>query len=244
MDSTAAAAGAPPAPQGLLARFIGIITSPKDTFASVAAAPKWLGMLALCASATALLVGGFLATPVGQDAWLNQTVESSAAFGRPMTDQQIQGMERIAPYVGYLGAAQMLIVLPIIAIVIAGIAFAVFNAGLGGNATFKQVFSVVVHALPIGVLSQLFAMPINYFRGTLSGTANLGVLVPMLDERSFVSSFLGMIDFFLVWQVIVLAMGLAVLYRRRTQPIAISFLSVYAAIALVIAVIKSRAGGA
>jgi uncharacterized membrane-anchored protein len=42
----------------------------------------------------------------------------------------------------------------------------------------------------------------------------------------------------------VLSIGLAVLYRRRTQPIAMSLLSVYAVIAIVIAVIKSRAGGA
>jgi len=34
------------------------------------------------------------------------------------------------------------------------------------------------------------------------------------------------------------------LYRRRTQPIAISLLALYAVIALVIAVVKSRAGGA
>ena len=29
-----------------------------------------------------------------------------------------------------------------------------------------------------------------------------------------------MIDMFLIWYVLVLAIGLAVLYRRRTQPIA------------------------
>jgi uncharacterized membrane-anchored protein len=39
-------------------------------------------------------------------------------------------------------------------------------------------------------------------------------------------------------------MGLAVLYRRRTHPIAISLMLVYAVIAVVVAVVKSRAGGA
>ena len=37
-----------------------------------------------------------------------------------------------------------------------------------------------------------------------------------------------------------LAIGLGVLYQRRTQPIAISLLSVYAVIAIVIALFKSR----
>ena len=35
------------APKGLIARFIGVITSPRETFQSVAAHPKWLGMLTL-----------------------------------------------------------------------------------------------------------------------------------------------------------------------------------------------------
>jgi uncharacterized membrane-anchored protein len=48
----------------------------------------------------------------------------------------------------------------------------------------------------------------------------------------------------LLWYIVVLAMGLGVLYRRRTQPIAIALLGVYAVIAIVIAVVKSRAGGA
>ena len=38
-----------------LARFIGIITSPKDTFASVVAHPKWFGMLALTTVLIAVL---------------------------------------------------------------------------------------------------------------------------------------------------------------------------------------------
>ena len=44
----------------------------------------------------------------------------------------------------------------------------------------------------------------------------------MLPEQSFIGNLLGAIDIFLIWYVVVLAIGLAVLYRRRTQPIAIS----------------------
>jgi hypothetical protein len=244
MSTTAAAAGVAPGPKNLLARFVGIITAPKDTFRSVAAHPQWFGMLALCTVTIAVLVGGFLSTQAGQEAWLTKAIDSSASFGRPMSDQQVQAMEKMAPYVGYLGAVQMLLGLPLLSLVIAGISFAIFNAALGGTATFKQVFSVVVHALPIGVLSQLFSLPINYSRGTLSGAANLGVFFPMLDEHSFASGFLGSIDLFLVWQVLVLAIGLAVLFRRRTQPIAITFFGIYGVIAIAIAVFKSRVGGA
>jgi hypothetical protein len=78
----------------------------------------------------------------------------------------------------------------------------------------------------------------------MTSVANLGALLPMLPEKSFLAHLLGTVDIFLVWYIVVLAIGLGVLYRRRTQPIAISLLSVYAVIALCIALFKSRAGGA
>jgi hypothetical protein len=52
-----------------------------------------------------------------------------------------------------------------------------------------------------------------------------------------------MIDLFIIWWVIVLAIGLGVLYRRRTQPIAIALFVVYAVIAIGAAAIMSRLGG-
>jgi hypothetical protein len=237
--TTATTAGAAPARQSLAARFVGIIVSPRSTFEGVAARPAWFGMLAVTIVASIVLVGGFMFTQVGQDAWL-QTVTTA----RQMSDQQVQTMERMAPYAGYFAIGQMLVFVPLMLLVVSGVLYAVFNAALGGDATFKQVFAVVVHGGPVGVISQLFAMPLNYFRGTMTSAANLSVLFPMLDESSFANRLLGTIDLFLVWQVIVLAIGLGVLYRRRTQPIATGLLIVYAVIAVIIALVKTRLGAA
>ena len=231
--------GATPA-KSVFARFIGIITAPRATYESVVAHPKWFGMLALCAVGMGLLVGGFLATKVGQEAWLDAAINSP--FAGQVSDQQIQGMERMAPYVGYITAVYMLIGMPIFLVLIAGVLYAIFNAALGGNATFKQVFAVVVHAGPIGLLSQLFTVPLNYFRGTMTSSTNLAVFLPMLPETSFTARLLGMIDLFFIWQFIVLSIGLAVLYRRRTQPIATALLVVYAVIAVIVAFVRRGAG--
>ena len=138
----------------------------------------------------------------------------------------------------------ILIVSPIVGVIIAGILFAIFNAAMGGEASFKQVFAVYAHAGAVSALSAMFSGIVNYFRGGMTSVANLGALLPMLPENSFAGRLLGMVDIFLIWYIIVLAIGLAVLYRRRTQPIAISLLSVYAVIAIVVALIKSRVGGA
>lgn len=127
--------------------------------------------------------------------------------------------------------------------VISGILYGIFAGLLGGTARFKQQIAVVVHAGIIPTVAALFALPLNYARGSMASATNLSVLVPMLDETSFVASVLGMIDVFWVWYLIVLAMGLAVLYRRRTQPIAISLLAFYGVIAVGIGLVKSIVGG-
>ena len=55
----------------------------------------------------------------------------------------------------------------------------------------------------------------------------------MFDDTSFIGKLVGMIDLFIIWWLIVLAIGLAVLYRRRTQPIAMTLFGIYAVIAVV-----------
>jgi FtsH-binding integral membrane protein len=77
----------------------------------------------------------------------------------------------------------------------------------------------------------------------LSSATNLAVFFPFLDDASFAARLLGSIDLFLVWWFISLAIGLGVLYRRRTTPIATTLLVVYASIGLVIAAIKTATSG-
>jgi hypothetical protein len=242
MNSTATAAGSTPASKGLLSRFIGIITAPKDTFAIVAAAPKWFGMLAVTAVLASFFAALPMTTPAGRQAAIDQQVQQRQSFGLPVDDRMYDQLEKMSKVMPYITGGSVLIFSPIVAVVIAGIFFAIFNAALGGEASFKQVFAVLVHAGAISALSAVFSGVINYFRGAIGSVANLGALLPMLPEKSFVSHFLGAIDVFMIWYVLVLAMGLAVLYRRRTQPIAMSLLGVYAVIAIAIALVKSRVG--
>lgn len=216
----------------VFARFIGIITSPKATFQNVVAHPRALGIIIAVCAISAAAQGWYFSTQTGRDAWLNMMVERG---GADMTDQQIATFERMAPYVGYLAVGQSVLMVPLILLVLAGLLYAVFNAAMGGTATFKQVFAVVAHSWVILAVSQLFTLPLAYAKGELTSATNLGVLLPMIDDKSFIGKFVGTIDVFLIWMVIVLAIGLAVLYRRKTQPIAIGLFILYGVIALAVA---------
>ncbi len=232
-----------PAPANLFARFIGVVFSPRPTFEGVVGAPRWVGMLLVIAVLLSVATFLFLSTEVGRQALLDQQVSSMEAFGMDVTDEMYAQMEGRLAFAQYMGSIGQLVTLPIMYVIIAGILFAIFSAGMGGEATFRQVFTVVVHSGAISVVQQLFVLPLNYARESMSSPTNVAALLPMVPEGTFLAYLFGAIDVFLIWWVLVLAIGLAVLYRRRTQPVAVTLFVIYGVIALCYAGVRSWMGG-
>ena len=233
-----------PGPASLPARLIGVIFSPRATYASVAAFPRWFGVLAFVTLVGAAGVYTLMSTEVGRQAALDQQVKTMEGFGMKIDDAAYERLENGMKYAPYTGAVGQLVVLSIVAALLAGILLGVFNALLGGDANYRQVLAIVTHSGVIISLAQLFGLPLAYVRETLSSATNLAVFTPFLDENSFLARFLGSIDLFQIWWVVSLSIGLGVLYKRRTGPIATTILIVYAAIALVIAAIRTAYSGA
>jgi hypothetical protein len=90
----------------------------------------------------------------------------------------------------------------------------------------------------------LFSTPLAYARESVASATNLAVFLPFLDERSFAARLLGSIDLTFIWWMISLSIGLGILYRKRTSPIATTMLVVYVVIGLIIAAIKTATSGA
>jgi hypothetical protein len=59
---------------------------------------------------------------------------------------------------------------------------------------------------------------------SMAGPFNLGALMPMLEEGSRMAKFLQNLSVFGIWAVFVNAVGLAVLYKKKTAGIFITLL--------------------
>jgi hypothetical protein len=243
MAQTTIETGTTPAPMGLFARLIGIVTAPAETYRSVVAHPTWLGMLALVTLIMMLGTALPMTTEAGQQAAIEAQVRQMESMGFQVNDQMYEGMQRGAGRMPYTAAAGILVGYPVMMAITAVILWVVFTAVMGGTASFKQVFTVVVHAWAISALSVAFIAPLNVLRGEMTTAANLGVLLPMLEPGSFMARLAGMIDLFTIWWVVVLAIGLGVLYGRKTSSIATGLFAVYAVIAVGLAAVLSRLGG-
>jgi hypothetical protein len=240
MPTASAQTGQTPAPTNVFSRFIGIITAPRATFEGVVAHPKWLGMYLLTMTIMAFGAALPMTTEAGKQAAVDQQVSSMESFGMQVSDQMYEQMRQRTAFLPYQTAGSIIIFGIIMALIVAAILWAVFNAAMGGDASYKKILTVLIHAGVISALGQLFTGPINYFRGSVSSATSLGALLPMMfDDQSFLGKLAGTIDLFIIWWVIVLSIGLAVLYRRRTQPIAVTLFGIYAVIALAIAAIMS-----
>lgn len=224
----------PPAPaeMGLFARALGMLTAPRATYESVIANPRPIGILFIAAVLIAIAAATPLFTVSGQQAWLDSVTQAQAASGREMSPEATAGLERFAPLVGYFALGQIFIGLPIFALILSGLSWVAFNTIMGGTASFKQVLAVVTHSNVPGAVGAILGLPIQLMQSTMSpgGPFNLGALAPMLDPASPLARSLGVTSVFTVWGLIVMGIGLAVLYRRKSVNIAIGLLVVYALI--------------
>jgi len=224
---------------GLLARLIGVVFAPRDAYAAVAARPTWLGAMTVAGVIFIAVQVIFLSTEVGRNAALDQQLGVLKAFGVTVTDQMLQQMETRQAYAPYTTAASLVVSLPLVAAVVAGLLLAVFTAILGGGADFKQVYAVVAHSMIIGAIQQVFSVPIMYARADMSSPTRLSGFFPMLNEMGFATYLLSAIDLFYIWSLVNVSIGVAVLYKRRTGPVAAVLLGIYAVVAVIIAAVRA-----
>jgi hypothetical protein len=137
----------PAAPTGLGARIAGVIFSPGETYRSIVAHPRVLGVLAVTTIVMAAVVFAFLSTEVGQNAVLDYQMRAMESFGINVPDEIYDRMEQQVAGMGrYISPVSILVTIPLICTAVAGVMLLIFNVALGGDATFKQALAVVAHA--------------------------------------------------------------------------------------------------
>jgi Yip1-like protein len=229
---------ATPPKLGLLARLGGVIFSPRQTFASIVAYPKWFGAMAVAVLITAVGQFALLSTDVGKQLALDQQVAAMEAFGQTVSDEAYANLEQGMERARYISPVLTIFATPLFTAMIAGLMHLVFGLIGGGNGTFRQVYAVNAHTGIFGGLLIVFTTLVTVAAGRPAG-ADLSVFVPTLEESTFIYRFLSTINFFYVWSLFVTAIGLGVLYKRRTGPIAMVLFGIYLVIALIIGFVRS-----
>ena len=223
---------------GLLTRLIGVIFSPREAFAAVVARPKWFGAIAVSVLLLGVAQFTLLSTDVGKQVTLDQQVSFAEGLGITISDEAYAAIEQRMETARYTSPIGTMLAIPLFMTISAGILHVMFGLIGGGNGTYKQVYAISAHTAIISGLQLLFTTVVTIAAGRSAG-ANLAVFTPTLDDTTFVYKFLSYIDLFYVWSTFVTAIGLGVLYKRRTGPIAMVLFGIYFVIAALIAYVAS-----
>lgn len=228
-------------------RMYGVLRRPRATFNAVARAPSWAPVLVATTAIAFLCSVGFLSTDVGRQALVDQWERTATAFGQAVDDAGYARMQTAADSrrVQLLyAAATALANGPALAVALSGLLFvAVKHKGPGARPSYVQLLAVVSHAGVILALRQVVATPIDYVRESIASPTTLVQFFGMLDESSALARFLGVIDLFVIWWIVVLAIGVSVLYQRPTRRLAVAFTGAYVALALLAALAMAVSGG-
>jgi hypothetical protein len=221
----------------------GALRRPRRTFEAVAEWPRSAGLIVLLFGVYFLGSAALFSTQVGRLALLDQWESTATAFGRPVDDAVYAEFRRLSEQGVAYAAVTALARGPAAAILLATVLFGWFTGIRGGRGSYSQVLAVVATSSVVLMLRHLVATPVNYLREATGSPASLAQLVTVVDQASPVARFLSLIDLFVLWWLVVLAIGIAVLYRRRTREVAVLFVGVYAAVALLLSGVMAALGG-
>jgi hypothetical protein len=196
-------------------------------------------VLALITAASQALL---FQTEVGQVALVDQWERTTLAFGQPVDEARYAEFQALSGKGPLYGVATALVSGPVLTLVLAVVVTLVFRRG-NRNVSFSQVLAVVAHASVILAIRVLVSAPVSYAREATGGATSLGLWFPALDAASFAGRFVGALDVFVLWWVVLLAIGVGVLYGRQARALAATFLGVYAGLALLLAVTMTALGG-
>ena len=242
----------------LAAQMWGMVRRPRATFAAILPSRPWAAVLLATATITFLCSAGFLRTDVGQQALVDQWERTATAFGQTVDDESYARMEARAADggIGLLYAAGTALAYgPLLAFAVAGVLFLVMRRGAdplaspkprrgeGGGPRFIELLTIASYSTVIFALRQVIATPIYYVQESIASPTTLVRLFGSLDEASPVARFLGVIDLFVVWWIVVLAIGVSVLSRRPTRRLALAFTGAYVVLALLAALAMAVSGG-
>ena len=131
---------------------------------------------------------------------------------------------------------------PVTVFFMALIALLVGNTFMGGSAKYGQLLNVTAWVYMINILESLVKIPLMLNKWSLEVYTGLGVL-GIGEKGSFINSLLAGIDIFAIWRIILIAIGMGIIYNKKTQPYAIGMLIAWFVLKLIGAVLSSFLGG-
>lgn len=191
-------------------RFIGIFLSPREAIESINRKPNWLVPLIIIALAS--LIFTMVTLPISMPEQMQKQREKLEEQNK--SDEEIDTAMAMGEKFGKIFAPVGAIVGTVIVLVLmAAIYLFIGNVILGGETTFKKMFSMYTYTSLIGVLAMALKLPLVLSQKTMDISFSLSMLLPADQAKNFIYYVLKSVEVFSIWQFALLAIGFSVLYK-------------------------------
>jgi hypothetical protein len=206
-----------PRPLPLGRRVAAVFFRPVRLFEHLRERPEWMGPL-LIAIGVGILAIVLLPDPVFVEAMQGATTRRGDPVTITSAPEVVALWERLRLSLG------VAVTHPLKLLLIAGFLTLVFRTLLGGPAAFRHYLSVSAHVLLISALGALLALPLQRATVDAGTQLSLGLLFPGLAASGLPGSLLAAVNPFTVWMLVVMAVGVGVVNRRRSPLVPLLFL--------------------
>jgi hypothetical protein len=226
----------------VIRRIAGVIARPRATLAGLIAAPAWVSTWSAILFVWAVCGGWLLSTEVGQQALVDERVRVIETFGGSVSDSQYAALLASPPWWVYLTSGSRTWLTPPVTLIVALGVWLVARLERA-PASLAQALAIVVHTSIVLVVGQLLATPLHYVRESLTNPLNLAAILPLMEEGTPPTRFFGTMDFFALWWMALIALGLSILTGQRLGRYLLAMATLYGLFAAVLAVVIEVTGG-
>ncbi len=214
-------------------RIMEVFVAPITLFQRFGPKAPWVGALGV-----AVVVSAIAMALIPTEVWLQTARDALAAAP---AGQQGMSPEAMASIQRFTSIGAMLIAPWIMLFIQSGILLGIFTMLMGGDATYRQYLAVGAHAGVVGAVGQLLTLPLIISRGSAQASISLAPLALGAGPGDFAYQFLNAFNVFLVWQFVLLALGVTAINRRASAGAALGILfGIFALIAAAIAFFTTR----
>jgi hypothetical protein len=213
-----------------------IYFSPVNYFTKLKEKPKWLVpliILVVCAIIITIIV---LARFNPQDR-ISQLREQN------LTPEQIERAEKMmhGPFPIISGILASIIFTPLILLLIAVI-FNFLLPLLGASGPFLMTFSVFVGAALVRIPGMIIKIILILIKGTPFVQTSFVLFFPMISKNTFLFRLMSKLDFFTIWEMILAAFGLQIVYSFKGKKIYYLVLGLWLVFVLITSIFGFRGG--
>lgn len=193
---------------------VSIFYEPTKVFRAIKEKPTWI--VPLIVFLVVMTGATYFMMPAAQKSQM-QRIEQSDAFTAEQKAEMRTQMEASQGF-AMIGVISSPVVWTIFLFIAVGILMLMGNVIFGGKARFAQVFAMVILSFMTWVIASIVKTPLIVAKDSVDVRTSLAIILPGETNSGPLYTLLNTFtDVFVIWQIILLIIGVKVIYDFATQ---------------------------